>query len=135
MELLNFCEHLETLEPQPEKKKDSKKSSIKPAGTTGNGKHKRVSFFSLSEDKGSCKYCLLKEYCQHTTNKCKDLKDSAEHIKHKRQVPKKRYHLDCTMHDSGSSACKNYVHKHEINGMVEKKIKNSTRLNNLLRLT
>ena len=123
VELLNFCERLETLEPPPEKKKDNKKSSNKSAGTTGNGKRKRISFFSSSEDEGSRKYCMLHGYCRHTTNECEDLKDSVEHLKRKRLVAKKRYHSDRTMHTSGSSGRKNYVNKQEINAMVEKKMK------------
>ena len=121
IELLQFCERLETLEPPAEKKK---KSTDKSTTSSGN-KRKRVSFFDSSDDEGSRKYCLLHGYCAHTTNECEDIKPMISGLKKKKAAmkTKTKFPRSARMTGSYTSSKKNYVHKDEVNSLVEKKMK------------
>ena len=121
IELLQFCERLETLEPPAEKKK---KSTDKSTTSSGN-KRKRVSFFDSSDDDGNRKYCLLHGYCAHTTNECEDIKPMISGLKKKKAAmkTKTKFPRSARMTGSYTSSKKNYVHKDEVNSLVEKKMK------------
>ena len=124
IELLQFCERLETLEPPAEKKKKSNDS--KSTATSGN-KRKRVSFLDSTEDEGNRKYCLLHGYCAHSTNECDDLKPMISDLKRKKAAAKAKTKFPRSARMTGayssSSGKKNYVHKDEINSLVEKRMK------------
>ena len=123
IELLQFCERLETLEPPAEKKKKSNDS--KPTTSSGN-KRKHVSLFNLLDDEGNRKHCLLHGYCAHTTNECDDLKPMVSELKKKKAAAKTKRPRSVRMtgsYTSSSGKKKNYVHKDEVNSLVEKKMK------------
>lgn len=128
-DLIHQCERFEQVEndSKPAKKGSSSSSSTSTSSKKGKaGKRKRVVFAEESDTEDSRKYCLVHGFCSHTTNECKDLKHAASDIKKKKKANKTKYpHSARKSHGkTGSySSRKGYVHKDEMNALVQKQVK------------
>ena len=128
-DLIHQCERFEQVEndSKPAKKGSSSSSSTSTSSKKGKaGKRKRVVFAEESDTEDSRKYCLVHGFCSHTTNECKDLKHAASDIKKKKKANKTKYpHSARKSHGkTGSySSRKGYVHKYEMNALVQKQDK------------
>ena len=124
-DLLHQCERFEQVENDTKPTKKGSSSSSSSSNKKGKtGKRKRVVFAEESDTEDSRKYCLVHGYCSHTTNECKDLKSAASEIKKKKKANKTKYpHSARRSHGKVSSYRKDYVHKDEMNALVQKQVK------------
>ena len=120
MDLVHNCERFEQVE---DSKSNKKKNSTSSSNKKKSGSKRKHVEFADTDTEDERKYCRVHGYCSHTTDECKDLNTAVSDLKKWKSQKTKYPHSARKSHGKSARSYKSYVHKDEVNSMVQKQVK------------